>query len=72
MQPSLAPGNGSTVGDRQADLKSLRGGKFVKAQVPCNLLHDILEPITRVPLFNNGFKSDPTKLFSSIVLVAPG
>jgi hypothetical protein len=31
--------------------------------------HNILEPTIRVTFFNNGFKSDLTKLFPSIVLV---
>jgi hypothetical protein len=32
-------------------------------------LHNILEPTTGVTFFNSGFKSDPTELFPSIVLV---
>jgi hypothetical protein len=31
--------------------------------------HNILEPTTGVTFFNSGFKSDPTELFPSIVLV---
>jgi hypothetical protein len=36
------------------------------------LLHTILDPAMGVTLFNSGFKSDPTKLFPSIVLVTVG
>jgi hypothetical protein len=36
------------------------------------LLHNILEPTTGVTFFNSGFKSDPTELFPSIVLVVAG
>ena len=32
-------------------------------------LHNILEPTMDVTFFNNGFKSDPTELFPSLVLV---
>jgi hypothetical protein len=35
-------------------------------------LHNILEPTTRVTFFNSGSKSDPTRLFPSIVLVIAG
>jgi hypothetical protein len=31
--------------------------------------HNILEPTTGVTFFNSGFKSDPTELFPSLVLV---
>jgi hypothetical protein len=34
--------------------------------------HNILEPTTGVTFFNSGFKSDPTELFPSIVLVIGG
>jgi hypothetical protein len=34
--------------------------------------HNILEPTTGVTFFNSGSKSDPTKLFASIVLVIAG
>ena len=34
--------------------------------------HNILEPTTGVTFFNSGSKSDPTKLFPSIVLVKVG
>jgi hypothetical protein len=34
--------------------------------------HNILEPTTGVTFFNSGFKSDPTELFPSIVLVIAG
>jgi hypothetical protein len=34
--------------------------------------HNILEPTTGITFFNSGFKSDPTELFSSIVLVIAG
>jgi hypothetical protein len=34
--------------------------------------HNILEPTTGVTFFNSGCKSDPTELFSSIVLVIVG
>jgi hypothetical protein len=33
---------------------------------------NILEPITGITFFTSGFKSDPTKLFPSIVLVITG
>jgi hypothetical protein len=36
------------------------------------VLHNILEPTTGVIFFNSGFKSDPTELFPSIVLVIAG
>jgi hypothetical protein len=35
-------------------------------------VHNILEPTTGVTFFNSGFKSDPTELFSFIVLVIAG
>jgi hypothetical protein len=42
-------------------------------QDPLSLhLHNILEPTTGATFFNSGFKSDPTKLFPSIVLVIVG
>jgi hypothetical protein len=47
----------------------LVGGLNKTKSVVC---HDILEPTTRVTFFNSGFKSDPTKLFPSIVLVIVG
>jgi hypothetical protein len=34
--------------------------------------HNILEPTMGVTFFNIGFKSDPTELFPSIVLVVAG
>jgi hypothetical protein len=34
--------------------------------------HNILEPTTGVTFFNSGFKSDPTELFPSLVLVTAG
>jgi hypothetical protein len=34
--------------------------------------HNILEPTKGVAFLNSGFKSDPTKLFPSIVLVIAG
>jgi hypothetical protein len=36
------------------------------------LLRNILEATTRVTFFNSGFKSDPTEIFPSIVLVIAG
>jgi hypothetical protein len=36
------------------------------------IIHNILEPTTGVTFFNSGFKSDPTKLFPSILLVIAG
>jgi hypothetical protein len=35
-------------------------------------VHNILEPTTGVTFFNSGFKSDPTELFPSIVVVIAG
>jgi hypothetical protein len=35
-------------------------------------VHNILEPTTGITFFSSGFKSDPTKLFPSIVLVIAG
>jgi hypothetical protein len=35
-------------------------------------MHNILEPTTGVTFFNSGFKSDPTELFPSVVLVIAG
>jgi hypothetical protein len=35
-------------------------------------MHNILEPTTGITFFNNGFKSDPTKLFPFIILVTTG
>ena len=34
--------------------------------------HNILEPTMVVTFFNNGFKSDPTELIPSIILVITG
>jgi hypothetical protein len=34
--------------------------------------HNIVEPTTGITFFNSGFKSDPTELFTSIVLVIAG
>jgi hypothetical protein len=34
--------------------------------------HNILEPTTGATFFNSGFKSDPTELFPSIVVVIAG
>jgi hypothetical protein len=35
-------------------------------------LHNILEPTAGVTFFNNGFKSGPTELFPTIVLIIAG
>jgi hypothetical protein len=40
--------------------------------VSATLYHNILEPTMGVTFFNSGLKSDPTKLFPSIVLVIAG
>jgi hypothetical protein len=36
------------------------------------VVHNILEPTTGATFFNSGFKSDPTELFPSIVVVIAG
>jgi hypothetical protein len=44
-------------------------GRFAVSTSGFAVCHNILEPTTGVTFFNSGFKSDPTELFPSIVLV---
>jgi hypothetical protein len=48
---------------------SLNLGGAWKSFFFCFQKHNILEPTMGLALFNNGFKSDPTKLFPFIILV---